>query len=203
MSPAQSIIRRIFSISRAPSGVRAPMTTPLTPRRRNRSISRHILVHLGIGIQKVAEAGADENVHRDGAVPQDLLKSMAGEGVTPPTRPAGRRAPDGLRRPGEQLEAGMSSLQSRGRREWGLSVLGCSLWGDWGRIRFSSSGPGNRGGHGGPGGAGLSQHRVMPVLLSAVRRYQVEPGSPWVKCFRKSPAVIAPPATAGVADVGT
>ena len=40
--PAQSIIRFIFSISRSPSGVKAPITTPLAPRRRNMRISSHI-----------------------------------------------------------------------------------------------------------------------------------------------------------------
>ena len=32
MPPAHSIIRFIFSTSRSPSGVSAPMTTPLAPR---------------------------------------------------------------------------------------------------------------------------------------------------------------------------
>lgn len=74
MSPAQSIIRRIFlHIQGAVRGQGSDDHAVDAQAAEQVDLPAH-LVHLGIGIQKVAEAGADENVHRDGAVPQDLLK---------------------------------------------------------------------------------------------------------------------------------
>ena len=83
MPPAQSISRRIFSWSSAPSAVRVPMTTPLAPRSRNILISSHISSISGSVYRKSPKRGRISTLIFTSQSRWTCLNRLA-EGVVPP-----------------------------------------------------------------------------------------------------------------------